>query len=278
MVFRWLTAALSTALLAGNSCGSGNRAVQVEPRLSPEHLAGSRLPPSVLITSGSQDGTPDFLRLDSESDRATFRRWFCFLAEVQYFNSPNKRPLELVDCSSLLRYCYREALRLHDTRWSEEARLPLVPAFGSVRKYNYPRRGMNGNLFRTRAGPLMPSDLSNGGFSQFANAEALMRFNTFPVSRSLRAAEPGDLLFFKRRLGEGRSSYHSMIFLGPSQIRPSATQFVVYDTGPDGARSGEIRLLAVQDLLDFPDPAWRPFSTNQQFLGVFRWNVLHDAT
>ena len=278
MAFRWLTAVLSTALLAGNSCGSGNRAVQVEPRPSPEHLAASRLPPSVLITSGSQDGMPDFLRLDSESDRATFRRWFRFLAEVQYFNSPNKRPLELVDCSSLLRYCYREALRLHDTRWSAEARLPLVPAFGSVRKYNYPCPGMNGNLFRTHAGPFLPSDLRNGGFSQFADAETLMRFNTFPVSRSLRAAEPGDLFFFKRRLGEGRSSYHSMIFLGPSQIRPSSAQYVVYDTGPDGARSGEIRLLAVQDLLDFPDPAWRPYSSNQQFLGVFRWNVLHDAT
>jgi hypothetical protein len=223
------------------------------------------------------DGTPDFLRLEAAPDRAAFRRWFTFLAEVQYFNQPARRPAEIVDCASLLRYCYREALRRHDNRWATEAQLPLVPAFASVEKYNYPYTPLHAALFRIRAGPFRPQDLKNGAFAQFANAEALQRFNTFRVSRKFREAEPGDLLFF-RHSAEGQRSFHSMIFLGHSQIQPSPAQYVVYDTGPDGPRMGELRRLNIFDLLRYPDPEWRPSVENERFLGLFRWNILRDST
>ncbi len=45
------------------------------------------------------DGTPDFLRLDNEDDRAAFRHWFAFLAESIYFQTEDERPSEVSDCA-----------------------------------------------------------------------------------------------------------------------------------------------------------------------------------
>ncbi len=241
-----------------------------KPSLSPESE-------SPAFTDSAEDGTPDFLRLDTEADRAAFRRWFTFLAEAQFFNQPNNRPSEISDCSAFVRYCYREALRSHDEQWASAARLPLVPAFESVQKYSYPRTALKAGLFRINEGPFIPADLNNGSFAQFADVHTIQRFNTFPVSRHVERAEPGDLLFFKRTVDEHHSVFHSMIFLGRSRIQSSALQYVVYHTGPEGANAGEIRRVALRDLLQFPDPQWRPYPANRQFLGVFRWKILRNS-
>ena len=45
------------------------------------------------ITDSNSDGTPDFLRLEDEADRDAFRRWFRYLAEIQYFIAPERREL-----------------------------------------------------------------------------------------------------------------------------------------------------------------------------------------
>jgi uncharacterized protein YfaT (DUF1175 family) len=65
-----------------------------------------------------------------------------------------------------------------------------------------------------------------------------------------------------------------MIFIGTSQIAPNSLNYVVYHTGPDGAAPGEIRRLAMNELLRYPDTQWRPVPENPNFLGVFRWNIL----
>src|SRR5205823_12816984 len=64
------------------------------------------------------DGAPEFLRLDSESDRRAFRHWFTFLAESQYYREPRRVPKEISDCPALIRFAYREALREHDGAWA----------------------------------------------------------------------------------------------------------------------------------------------------------------
>jgi uncharacterized protein len=143
-------------------------------------------------TDSGRDGAPDLLRLDDARDRDAFRRWFAFLAEVQYFSPAGERPAEIVDCAALVRYAYREALRRHDTRWAISAHLPVVPAFDSVRKYNFPHTPVGPALFR----------LGGGAYGQFANAETLERFNAFLVTRDVRGAQRGDLLFFRRFHGE----------------------------------------------------------------------------
>jgi uncharacterized protein len=223
-------------------------------------------------TGPAFDGTPDFLRLDDQADREAFRRWFTFLAEVQYFIPAAQRPAEIVDCSALVRYAYREALRAHGSGWPDRLRLPFVPAIESVRKYSFPHTPLGAALFRIRPGPYKRADLTNGAFAQFADAETLARFNTFLVSRDVRRARPGDLFFFRQPVEHMR--FHSMVFVGQSQIERGGIPYVVYHTGPDGAAVGEIRRLSLDQLLHFPDPRWQPGEANPSFLGVFRWNIL----
>ena len=221
----------------------------------------------------AHDGIPDFLRLDDPADQESFRRWFSFLAEVQYFNSPKSRPPEIVDCAALIRYAYREALRLHDSAWAVSAHLPLIPAIASIRKYNYPHTPIGAALFRICDGPYVSTDLKSGAFAQFANAETIQRFNTFFIGRDVGHARAGDLLFYRRETD--RVSFHSMIFVGRSEIdQRSNMPVVVYDTGPTDSRKGEIRRLSLEELLRYPDAQWQPRASNPVFLGVFRWNIL----
>ncbi len=223
------------------------------------------------------DGTPDFLRLDSPSARAAFRRWFTYLAEAQYFQPPENRPGEISDCAALIRYAYRESLRVHDGAWATAARLPLVPAFDSPRKYEYPYTALGANLFRVTPGPFRPADLESGAFAQFADAKTLWRFNTHLVSRELTTASTGDILFYRQLHSESPETFHSMIFLGKSQIHPDAASYVLYHTGPQAGGPGEIRRLTLDELQRFPEPEWRPDAGNPRFLGVYRWNILRNA-
>ncbi|MBV9762439.1 MAG: DUF1175 family protein [Acidobacteriaceae bacterium] len=237
-------------------------------------MAAERVKPS--FRDWALDGTPDFLRLDDDSDREAFRRWFAFLAEAQYFAAADERPSEIVDCAALARYAYREALRRHDSAWAGEAHLPLMASIASVQKYSFPHTPLGPALYRLRPGPFLPGDVENGAFGQFANAQTLQRFNTFLVSRNAAASMRGDLFFFRR--GTEGMPFHTMIFIGHSQVAPSALRYVVYDTGPREGRRGEIKRLSMDEVLSYPDPQWRPVAANPNFLGVFRWNILRTGS
>jgi uncharacterized protein len=224
----------------------------------------------------AEDGTPDFLRLDDEHDRQAFRRWFTYLAEAQYFQPDSARPAEINDCAALIRYAYREALVSHEGAWGASVQLGLVPAFDSSAKYQYPFTPLGPALFRTRPGSFRAADLDDGTFLQFADAHTLWRYNSHAIGRDLSRALPGDLLFF-RQTG-GRETFHSMIYLGASQMHPDGKQYVLYHTGPDGDDPGEIKRLTIEELMHFPQPEWRPLPSNPAFLGVARWNILRKGT
>ncbi len=218
------------------------------------------------------DGTPDFLRLHDAADRAAFRRWFTLLAETQYARPQSHGEVE--DCAALLRYAYREALRQHDSVWAKTVRLPAIPAPGDIRQYQYPYTPLGAGLFRIHDGSFTASDLGNGAFAQFANAKTLWQHNSYFVGRDVSRARPGDLLFFRQ---EGHDLlFHAMIFLGTSQIDADTDRqpLVVYHTGPIGRSPGEIRRPTLAQLMNFPDPRWRPVPSNPSFLGVYRWNIL----
>jgi uncharacterized protein YfaT (DUF1175 family) len=242
---------------------------------------GHRIATAELITllddeDSAQDGTPDFLRLEDDRDRQAFRRWFTYLAEAQYFQTPAGRPPEINDCAALIRYAYREALHAHDSAWANSARLPVIPALDSIAKYQYPFTPLEAALFRTRPGPFRPADLAQGAFLQFADAQALWRFNTHFVSRDLSRAVAGDLLFFRQE--SDHTTFHSMIYLGESQFRPDDRRYILYHTGPTGLDPGEIRRLTVEELMRFPQAEWRPIAANTSFLGVVRWNILRRGS
>lgn len=213
------------------------------------------------------DGTPDFLRLTDPADQAAFRRWFTLVAEYQTIRPKSEVPPEITDCASLLRYAYREALMRHDENWFARTGIEVTAPPGEIRAWNYPHTPLGANLFRVRPGPFQPGDLTGRAFAQFADAKTLVERNAFFVSRDVRAALPGDLLFY-RQFGQS-SPWHSMIV-----IHADHSVEVVYDTGPDHGRPGKLRRVALAELLDHPEAQWRPVPSNPNFLGVYRWNIL----
>jgi uncharacterized protein YfaT (DUF1175 family) len=214
------------------------------------------------------DGTPDFLRLHTASDRSAFRAWFTALADTAAAIPPERLPHEIDDCAALLRWCYRGALHAHDEAWQATMAMETPPPLASVAQYAYPLTPLGANLFRVRSGVYAPGDAADGSFAQFADAKTLWQHNTFFVARDVRAARPGDMLFYRQL--EQNSPFHSMILTGP------AHDWAVYHTGPIGDRRGEVRRVAIEDLLHHPDIRWRPIQENSNFLGVYRWNILRE--
>ncbi|MGA3131858.1 MAG: DUF1175 family protein [Terracidiphilus sp.] len=259
---------------AGRSGSAGRRLLH---RVLPVHAetAHTRVPqlqPAALYLGDRfGDGTPDFVRLTDAADQAAFRRWFTLIAAYQAARPRAEVPAEITDCASLLRFSYREALKRHDESWFETTGMEVAPPPGEIRAWSYPHSPLGTVLFRVKPGAFEPEDLSDGAFAQFADARTLVERNAYFVSRDVRAALPGDLLFY-RQFGQS-SPWHSMIV-----TRGGAAAEVVYDTGPDHGAPGEIRRVLLSELLDHPQPQWRPTPGNPNFLGVYRWNILRGTS
>ena len=110
------------------------------------------------------DGLPDVLLLDP-ADRRAFRGWFTYLAEAPALWPPERLPAEISDCSALLRFAYREALREHTGEWARGLGLRSLPRSPSVKKYRYPHTLLGANLFRVREGRFEAADLDDGSFA-----------------------------------------------------------------------------------------------------------------
>jgi uncharacterized protein YfaT (DUF1175 family) len=216
------------------------------------------------------DGTPDFLRLSDPADQQAFRNWFTLIANYQAIRPRDQVPAEITDCAGLLRFAYREALKRHDDTWFQATTMDLQALPGEIRAWHYPNTPLGTGLFRVRPGSFEAADASNGAFAQFADARTLVDRNAYFVSRDVLQAKPGDLLFY-RQFGQS-SPWHSMIV-----TRIGAKAAVVYDTGPDHGKAGELRRVTMAELLDHPQPQWRPLPANPNFLGVYRWNILRGT-
>ncbi len=227
--------------------------------------------------SAAAPALPDWMPLHEAADRAAFRRWFTTLADRSASAANADLPAEISDCAALLRYSFRESLRRHDDRWSSDAPELERVSLPSVAQWTYPDTPLHAGLFRTRPGAYLPADDADGTFTQFADAKTLVAANTFRVGRDLRSARPGDLLFYRllQLDAHHQQQFHSMIVTG------AHAEWAVYHTGPITAANGvqgkgEIRRVLLRDLLEHPDPRWRPLATNGNFLGVYRWNLLAE--
>ena len=261
---------------SGQNGAQGQRSSQTAP--------GSAASRALNWSDRFGDGTPDFLRFTDPADQAAFRRWFTLIAEYQAIRPRAELPAEITDCASLLRFSYREALKRHNDSWFLATGIEAPAPPGEIRAWHYPDTPLGAALFRVRPGSFEPADATNGAFAQFADAKTLVERNAYFVSRDVREAQPGDLLFF-RQFGQS-SPWHSMIV---AEAGPQAR--VVYHTGPDhgspgdpphGRRPvrggpGELRRVLLSELLDYPQPQWRPVAQNPNFLGVYRWNILRGT-
>jgi uncharacterized protein YfaT (DUF1175 family) len=267
----FLSAAFLIGLIAG-SLGLSRIARSVPAMPSrPNHPAPS-IAQTGTWTDRWGDGLPDTARLDSEQDREDFVRWVTYLAELQYYRPAPEAHEEIDDCAALVRFAYRNALAPHTAAWRHSMNLSYDPGFKDIMKFVYPEWPLGRGLFRVQPGPFVPYDIDRGAFGEFADAGTLLHYNSFFISRNIRAARPGDLLFYHQP-GE-RQPFHSMIFIGPSYFQPRGLEWIVYHTGDLNGHRGEIREVEVNLLARHPDAHWRPIEANPRFLGVYRFELL----
>jgi len=193
------------------------------------------------------------IRLADETDRLSFRSWFTFLADAQFY-----RPTaDVTDCAGLVRHAVREAMAAHTPEWHRLARLPISPPFADVRARVTPRA--NGwPLFR----------VGEGAYAEFADARTIIELNARPLGRDIAALRPGDLLYFRQQ--NQRSPDHLMVYVGPSQFDRDGRDWIVYHTGPEDRSPGEVRKTRLALLVRHPIPRWRPIPDNPSFIGIFR--------
>jgi uncharacterized protein len=219
------------------------------------------------------DGIPDAAELQSFMDRDNFRQWFTTIAEGQFHRVSEQWNAEQRDCSGLVRFAWREALRRHDRVWFQKMGPGYTPIAADVARYSLEQGPLGEKLFRSEFGSYKDGDLVDGTFSEFADARTLKSFNSKFVSRVPRQAQQGDLLFFYQPWVQ-KFPYHVMIFLGNSKASGQPDGEVVYHTGSSPTDEGTVKKVALSVLSHHPNPRWRPVETNTNFLGFYRLKIL----
>jgi uncharacterized protein YfaT (DUF1175 family) len=245
----------------------------------PEH-ARTSTPTSPVANSihsvsldSDHDGIPDAAELQSFMDRENFRQWFTAIAEAQFYRLNEQWNVEQRDCSGLVRFAWREALRRHDRVWFQKMGAGYTPIAPDVARYSLEQGPLGERLFRSDFGSYKDGDLSDGTFSEFADARTLKSFNTKFVSRDRHQAQPGDLLFFYQPWVQ-KFPYHVMIFLGGSKSGNQPEGSVVYHTGSSPTDDGTMKKVALSVLDHHPNKRWRPVESNTNFLGYYRLKIL----
>jgi uncharacterized protein YfaT (DUF1175 family) len=220
------------------------------------------------------DGIPDAAELQSFMDRENFRQWFTLIAEAQFYHLSDQWNAEQRDCAGLVRFAWREALRRHDRVWFQKMGPGFTAIAPDIARYNLEQGPLGEKLFRTSFGSYKDGDLSNGTFSEFADARSLKSFNAKFISRDRRFAEAGDLLFFYQPWVQ-KFPYHVMIFLGRAKLSTDRSSgWVVYHTGSSPTDEGTVKKVELAVLDHHPNRRWRPTESNSNFLGYFRLKIL----
>ena len=238
-----------------------------------KHTINNALPHSVSLDSDN-DGIPDTAELQSFMDRENFRRWFTLIAEGQFYHLSEQWNAEQRDCAGLVRFAWRETLRHHDRAWLQKMGPAYTPVAPDVARYTLEQGPLGEKLLRTSFGSYKDGELSNGTFSEFADARSLKSFNTRFISRDRKEAKPGDLLFFYQPWVQ-KFPYHVMIFLGAAQMGgDQSTDWVVYHTGSSPTDEGTVKKVELSVLDQHPNKRWRPVESNPNFLGFYRLKIL----
>lgn len=248
----------------------------ISPAPSPAPL--NRNEPRAEINPSSDldhDGLPDATELKTFNDRENFRRWFTWIAEMQFYKASDTWNPEQRDCAGLVRFAWREALRPHDRAWYQRMGENYQPVAADV-SVKLDAEPLREKLFRTAPGTYNSRDLANGRFAEFADAQTLKNFNATFISRDREQARPGDLLFFYQPYVQ-KFPYHVMIFLGPAGVADEgAHDWVVYHTGASPENGGEVKKVRLAVLDHHPNKRWRPFTGNPNFLGFYRLMLLEQ--
>jgi hypothetical protein len=262
-------------ILAGFGCGKSPQARADGAK--PAALSSTPSLTTAVWTDSDDDGFPDAAELRSSDDRDSFRRWFAYIAEMQFYKLSGAWNEDQRDCAGLVRFAWREALRGHDRTWFQsisdggEGYEAVAP---DVKAYDLKRSPLGEKLFRADFGPFRQSDLADGKFSEFADARTLKNHNATFISRDRRQARRGDLLFFHQPWVQ-KFPYHVMIYIGDARHEgEGGGDWVVYHTGSSPNDKGEVKKVRLAVLDHHPDRRWRPVTNNPNFLGFYRLKIL----
>jgi uncharacterized protein YfaT (DUF1175 family) len=263
--------ALACVLTA--ACGRAPQARTTSARSGVAPVPPSSSPASRLNDTDG-DGIPDGAELHSYDDRENFRRWFTGIAEMQFYQLSDEWNKEQRDCAGLVRFSWREALRVHDRLWFQRMGPGYEGIAPDVRAYDLEHGLLGEMIFRADYGSFKENDLDEGKFSQFADARTLKNYNTVFIGRDRRQAVAGDLLFFHQPWVQ-KFPYHVMLFLGKPQIASEgAADWVVYHTGAAPEAGGTVKKVRLAVLDEHPDKRWRPVESNRNFVGFYRLKIL----
>lgn len=220
-----------------------------------------------------RDGLPDAVELRGFNNSESFRRWFTYISEMQFYKLAEPWQIDQRDCAGLVRFAWREAVRRHDHAWYQRMGTEYHPVAADV-SYDLDSEPLHGKLFRTSFGVFNPADVSDGTFSEFADAQTLKTYNTNFVGRERDQARPGDLFIFHQPWVQ-KFPYHIMIFLGtPQVVTDAGHDWVVYHTGPTATDPGLVKKVRLSTLDKHPDRRWRPLPGNPNFIGIYRPKIL----
>jgi uncharacterized protein YfaT (DUF1175 family) len=280
-----LTISLTVAALLCAACGGSSEASQAisegsgSDKHSAEPAPANAAAPvetrnEISEPDSDSDGLPDRGELRSFDDRRNFRRWMSAIAEMQFYRLSPEWNSEQRDCSGLVRFCMREALRTHDRAWFKRIGAEYELIAPDVRGRILAEGALGEKLFRTDYGVFKKGDVAGNKFSEFADARTLKNYNSVFVSRNRRDAEAGDLLFFHEPANP-RYPYHVMILIAEARhAGEGAADWVVYHTGSSPSDSGTVKKVRLAVLDQHPSKRWRPVENNPNFLGFYRLKML----
>ena len=239
-----------------------------------EALANRREARAEYLSDEDRDGIPDRAELRTFNDRENFRRWFTAIAETQFYQLSDEWNPAQRDCAGLVRFAWREAIRAHDRAWFRRMGAAYSSVAPDVAAYKLNESVLGEKIFRTDFGAFKAKDLTDGKFSEFADARTLKDFNATFISRDRKQARAGDLIFFYQPYAQ-KLPYHVMIFLGEAQQNADgASDWVVYHTGASVTDQGTVKKVRLSVLDHHPDRRWRPVLENRNFLGFYRLKIL----
>ena len=211
-------------------------------------------------TDSDIDGFPDCAELLGENSRKNFTARFVRIAETQFLKESPAWEKSQRDCAGLVRFAYRESLKLHDPAWTSKTGITDTKDLPQISEFFYPEIPLLGvKIFKIKEGEA--DDTST--FGEFADAATLMHLNMDFISKDLSHAERGDVLFFS--INSGNSfSYHTMIV---TEKYPGIR--LIYHTGGNGI----VKRVNAAYLSE--SAVFRPVESNKNFLGVFRFKIIH---
>ena len=233
--------------------------------------ATARILTTPIYSDRSGDGTPDFLRLDDLKPTVKplstpLRTWPRRNTSASLSSYRQRLPIVPRSFDMLIAKHLREhdangRNSAHTTRSHAGSALEILLSVHAARRKAVPQPA--GTVSRVRTFRIVVLGVRGRGIA--AAIQYVFHFSQYKASPAWR------LLFYRQP--DQRSPAHAMIFMAATRWNRATRTGWSITPVLLGRDKGEIRRPTLQELLNHPQPQWRPVTGNSNFLGVYRWNI-----